>query len=175
MLGRALGMPLQIVNAITEMIPDELKITISKALEQNAELQALYNSDKDVKEVIDFAKKLEGLARNIGTHAAAVVIADKPLTDYVPLSRVSGKNDIITQWSMGDVEAAGLLKMDFLGLRNLTILSKAVDVIEQTTGQKLDILRLPLDDRETFALLQRGETKGVFQLESGGFATCCSA
>ena len=167
-VGRALGMPLQIVNMITEMIPDELKITISKALEQNAELKALYNSDKDVKEVIDFAKKLEGLARNIGTHAAAVVIADKPLTDYVPLSRVSGKSDIITQWSMGDVEAAGLLKMDFLGLRNLTILSKAVEVIEQTTGKQLDILRLPLDDRETFALLQRGETKGVFQLESGG-------
>ncbi len=96
------------------------------------------------------------------------MIADKPLTDYVPLSRVSGKSDIITQWSMGDVEAAGLLKMDFLGLRNLTILSKAVDVIEQTTGKKIDILRLPLDDRDTFALLQRGETKGVFQLESGG-------
>lgn len=167
-VGRALGMPLQIVNTLTEMIPDELKITISKALEQNAELKALYNSDKDVKEVIDFAKKLEGLARNIGTHAAAVVIADKPLTDYVPLSRVSGKTDIITQWSMGDVEAAGLLKMDFLGLRNLTILSKAVEVIQQTTGKNLDILRLPLDDRDTFALLQRGETKGVFQLESGG-------
>ncbi|MCC6510904.1 MAG: DNA polymerase III subunit alpha [Pirellulaceae bacterium] len=167
-VGRALGMPLQIVNTITEMVPDELKITLTKALEKNAELQNLYNADKDVREVIDFARKLEGLARNIGTHAAAVVIADKPLTDYVPLSRVSGKSDIITQWSMGDVEAAGLLKMDFLGLRNLTILSKAVGVIEQTTGKQIDILRLPLDDRETFALLQRGETKGVFQLESGG-------
>lgn len=167
-VGRALGMPLQIVNQITEMVPDELKITITKALEKNEELRRLYEIDKDVREVLDVAKKLEGLARNIGTHAAAVVIADKPLTDYVPLSRVSGKSDIITQWSMGDVEAAGLLKMDFLGLRNLTILSKAVQVIEQTTGQQLDILRLPLDDRATFALLQRGETKGVFQLESGG-------
>ncbi|MGN6133908.1 MAG: DNA polymerase III subunit alpha, partial [Aureliella sp.] len=167
-VGRALGMPLQIVNQITEMVPDELKITISKALDQNEDLRKLYEVDKDVKEVLDVARKLEGLARNIGTHAAAVVIADKPLTDYVPLSRVSGKSDIITQWSMGDVEAAGLLKMDFLGLRNLTILSKAVSVIEQTTGKPLDILRLPLDDRETYALLQRGETKGVFQLESGG-------
>ena len=167
-VGRALGIPLARVNQITEMVPDELKITISKALEKNIELRGVYETDPAVKELLDIAKKIEGLARNIGTHAAAVVIADKPLTDYVPLSRVSGKTDIITQWSMGDVEAAGLLKMDFLGLRNLTILSKAVDIIEQTTGNRLDILRLPLEDTATFALLQRGETKGVFQLESGG-------
>ncbi|MFO1063743.1 MAG: DNA polymerase III subunit alpha [Pirellulales bacterium] len=167
-VGRALGIPLMRVNQVTEMVPDELKITITKALAQNEELKRLYETDPEVKELLDVAKKIEGLARNIGTHAAAVVIADKPLTDYVPLSRVSGKSDIITQWSMGDVEAAGLLKMDFLGLRNLTILSKAVDIIQQTTGMRLDILRLPLDDKETFALLQRGETKGVFQLESGG-------
>ena len=112
--------------------------------------------------------KIEGLARNVGTHAAAVVIADRPLTDYVPLCRVSGKEDVITQWSMNDVEAAGLLKMDFLGLRNLTILRIAVDLIEQTTGERIDPLKFPLDDAETFALLCRGETKGVFQLESGG-------
>ena len=167
-VGRALGIPLARVNQITEMVPDELKITISKALEKNIELKGVYDTDREVKELLDIAKKIEGLARNIGTHAAAVVIADKPLTDYVPLARVSGKTDIITQWSMGDVEAAGLLKMDFLGLRNLTILSKAVEIIEQTTHEKLDILRLPLEDKATFALLQRGETKGVFQLESGG-------
>jgi DNA polymerase III subunit alpha len=167
-VGRAMGLPLHQVNQVTEMVPDELKITISKALEKNEELKRLYESDSDIRELLDIARRLEGLARNIGTHAAAVVIADKPLTDYVPLSRVSGKSDIITQWSMNDVESAGLLKMDFLGLRNLTILSKAVEVIEQTTGKQLDILRLPLEDQKTFALLQRGETKGVFQLESGG-------
>ncbi len=167
-VGRALGIPLARVNQITEMVPDELKITIAKALEQNSDLKQIYQTDDVIRELLDIAQKLEGLARNIGTHAAAVVIADKPLTEYVPLSRVSGKSDVITQWSMGDVEAAGLLKMDFLGLRNLTILSKAVDIIQQTTGKRLDILRLPLDDQETFALLQRGETKGVFQLESGG-------
>lgn len=167
-VGRALGIPLARVNQITEMVPDELKITITKALEKNIELKGVYDTDREVRELLDIAKKIEGLARNIGTHAAAVVIADKPLTDYVPLARVSGKTDIITQWSMGDVEAAGLLKMDFLGLRNLTILSKAVEIIEQTTNEKLDILRLPLEDKATFALLQRGETKGVFQLESGG-------
>jgi DNA polymerase III subunit alpha len=167
-VGRALGIPLSRVNQITEMVPDELKITIKKAIDKNIDLKAVYDADREVRELLDIAMKLEGNARNVGTHAAAVVIADKPLTEYVPLGRVSGKTDIITQWSMGDVEAAGLLKMDFLGLRNLTILSKAVELIKQTTGEDLDLLRIPLDDKPTFALLQRGETKGVFQLESGG-------
>ncbi len=135
---------------------------------KNEDLKKLYDNDPDIRQLLDFAQKLEGTARNIGTHAAAVVIADKPLTEYVPLTRVTGKDDIITQWSMGDVEAAGLLKMDFLGLKNLTILAKAVDIIEQTRGFRVDPFKFPLDDKETFALLQRGETKGVFQLESGG-------
>ncbi len=166
--GRALGIPLARVNQITEMVPDELKITLPKALEESEDLKRTYEGDPEIRELIDLAMRIEGLARNVGTHAAAVVIADKPLTEYVPLCRVSGKQDVITQWSMGDVEAAGLLKMDFLGLRNLTILSKAVELIEQTTGQKIDPLKFPLDDKKTYALLQRGETKGVFQLESGG-------
>ena len=167
-VGRALGIPLARVNQITEMVPDELKITIQKSIEKNVELKQAYESDSETQELLDIAMRLEGNARNIGTHAAAVVIADEPLTEYVPLGRVSGKTDIITQWSMGDVEEAGLLKMDFLGLKNLTILSKAVEIIEQTRGEKLDILDFPLDDKDAFALLQRGETKGVFQLESGG-------
>ncbi len=166
--GRALGIPLPRVNQITEMVPEELKITLPKAIEQSEELKLTYESDAEVRELLDLAMRIEGLARNVGTHAAAVVIADKPLTEYVPVCRVSGKQDVITQWSMGDVEAAGLLKMDFLGLRNLTILSKAVETIEQTTGQKVDPLKFPLDCKKTYALLQRGETKGVFQLESGG-------
>jgi len=166
--GRALGIPLARVNQITEMVPDELKITISKALQQSEELKQTYENDPEIRELLDLAMRIEGLARNVGTHAAAVVIADKPLSEYVPLCRVSGKQDVITQWSMADVEAAGLLKMDFLGLRNLTILSKAVDTIEQTTGKRIDPLKFPLDDKKTYALLQRGETKGVFQLESGG-------
>ncbi len=167
-VGRALGMALSDVAKITEMVPDDLKITVKTAIEQNSELAALYESNHDIRELLDYAMKLEGMARNIGTHAAAVVIADKPLTEYVPLGRGTGSDDVITQWSMGDVEAAGLLKMDFLGLRNLTILSKAVDIIEQTRGERIDPLKFPLDDKATFALLQRGETKGVFQLESGG-------
>ena len=166
--GRALGMPLSRVNQITEMVPDELKITLKKALEKSGEMKLEYDGDPEVREMLDLAMKIEGLARNVGTHAAAVVIADKPLDEYVPLTRVPGKQDVITQWSMNDVEASGLLKMDFLGLRNLTILSRTVKLIEQTTGKAVDPLKFPLDDKESYALLQRGETKGVFQLESGG-------
>lgn len=167
-VGRALGIPLVRVNQITAMVPEILGITLDKALAKSDDLRRTYETDGEIRELIDLARKIEGLARNVGTHAAAVVIADKPLTEYVPLGRVTGKTDIITQWSMGDVEAAGLLKMDFLGLRNLTILRKAVDLIEQTTGKRIDPQKFPIDDAETFALLSRGETKGVFQLESGG-------
>ncbi len=167
-VGRVMGMPVARVNQITALVPETLHISLDEALETAEDLKALYNADGEVREMLDLARKIEGLARNVGTHAAAVVIADKELTEYVPLGKVGGKSDIITQWSMGDVEAAGLLKMDFLGLRNLTILSKAVDLIEQTTGVKVDPYKFPLDDQKTFALLCRGETKGIFQLESGG-------
>lgn len=167
-VGRALGMPIPRVDAVVAMVPDELGIKLDKALEKSEELRDIYEKDGEVRELIDLARKIEGLARNVGTHAAAVVIADRPLDEYVPLQRVTGKEDVITQWSMGDVEAAGLLKMDFLGLRNLTILARAVELIEETTGEKIDPNEFPLDDQETFALLCRGETKGIFQLESGG-------
>ena len=167
-VGRALGMPLPRVNQITNMVPGELGITLKGALQKSDELRGLYESEDEIRELIDLALKIEGLARNVGTHAAAVVIADKPLTEYVPLGRVTGKTDIITQWSMNDVEAAGLLKIDLLGLRNLTILSKAVELIQQTTGREVQLNQLPLDDQDTFALLCRGETKGIFQLESDG-------
>ena len=167
-VGRVLGMPLPRVNQIVNMVPEALGITLDRALQQSDELRSAFDSDGEIRELIDLARHIEGLARNVGTHAAAVVIADRPLTDYVPLGRVTGKTDIITQWSMNDVEAAGLLKMDFLGLRNLTILSKAVDLIEQSTGERIDPYQFPLDDPQTFALLCRGETKGIFQLESGG-------
>jgi len=167
-VGRALGLPIPRVDAIVATVPDQLNIKLKAALEQSDELKRSYEGDPETRELIDLALKIEGLARNLGTHAAAVVISDQPLTEYVPLCTVSGKTDVITQWSMNDVEAAGLLKMDFLGLRNLTILSKAVELIEQMTGQSVDPYKFPLDDAETFALLCRGETKGIFQLESGG-------
>jgi DNA polymerase-3 subunit alpha len=167
-VGRALGLPLPRVNAVVSLVPEQLKITIDKALQMSEDLKKVYDSDPEVRELLDLARQVEGLARNVGTHAAAVVIADRPLIEYLPLQRGTGKEEIITQWAMADVERAGLLKMDFLGLRNLTILSKTVDLIEQTTGQRIDPYRFPLDDPKTFALLCHGETKGVFQLESGG-------
>jgi DNA polymerase III subunit alpha len=167
-VGRVLGWPVPRVNQLKSLVPEQLGISLDEALESGDELKRVYETDPEAREVLDLARKIEGLARNVGTHAAAVVIADKPLTEYVPLCRVKDKPDIITQWSMGDVEAAGLLKMDFLGLRNLTILTKAVDLIEQTTGRRVDPHKFPLDDKKTYALLQRGETKGIFQLESGG-------
>ncbi len=167
-VGRALGQPIPRVNEIVSKVPEQLHITLRKALEQSDDLKKAYDTDMEVRELLNLAIQVEGLARNVGTHAAAVVIADRPLTDYVPLQRVQGKEEVITQWAMADVEAAGLLKMDFLGLRNLTILSKVVDLIEQTSGERVNPYRFPLDDAETFSLLCRGETKGIFQLESGG-------
>ncbi|MDA7932285.1 MAG: DNA polymerase III subunit alpha [Mariniblastus sp.] len=167
-VGRVLGIPLTRVNQITSMVPDQLGISLQQAIDSSDELKGVYEGDPEIAELLEFALKLEGLARNIGTHAAAVVISDGPLTDFVPLGRVAGKEDVITQWSMNDVEAAGLLKMDFLGLRTLTILSNTVKLIQQTTGKTVDPLEFPLDDQPTFELLQSGDTKGVFQLESGG-------
>ncbi|MGD0383529.1 MAG: DNA polymerase III subunit alpha [Thermoguttaceae bacterium] len=167
-VGRALGMPIPRVDAVVALVPDELNITLEKALEKSEGLQKIYEGDGQVRELLNLARQIEGLARNVGTHAAAVVIADRPLTEYTPVQHVQNKEEVITQWAMGDVERAGLLKMDFLGLRNLTILSKVVDLIQETTGQLVDPYQFPLDDKETFALLCRGETKGVFQLESGG-------
>ncbi len=167
-VGRALGLPIPRVNAVVAMVPEELHITIESALEKSEDLRRSYKTDGEVRELLDLAMQIEGLARNVGTHAAAVVIADRPLAEYLPLQRITGKEEVITQWAMADVERAGLLKMDFLGLRNLTILSNVVKLIEQTTGQKINPYDFPVDDRETFALLCRGETKGVFQLESGG-------
>ena len=167
-VGRALGLPIPRVNGVVALVPDQLGIEIESALEKSEDLKKVFDSDAEVRELLTLAMQVEGLARNVGTHAAAVVIADRPLVDYLPLQRVQGKEEVITQWAMADVERAGLLKMDFLGLRNLTILSRVVKLIQETTGKEVDPYSFPVDDPETFALLCRGETKGVFQLESGG-------
>ncbi|MGC1275903.1 MAG: DNA polymerase III subunit alpha [Planctomycetaceae bacterium] len=167
-VGRALGVPLPRVNEIAKMIPETLGIKLKEAVEENADLKNAYDSDPQVRDLIDIAFRLEGLARSAGTHAAGVVVADEPLVNLLPLQVISGKEDFVTQWDGPTVEAAGLLKMDFLGLRNLTILDKAVKNVEKHRGVAIVPRELPLDDRETYELLQRGETKGVFQLESGG-------
>ena len=177
-VGRALDIPLARVTQLTEMIPKTLGITLDEALRLNPDLKKEYESDPQVHELLDIARKLEGTNRNAGTHAAGVVIANGPLTDHVPLQRIVRKADgsngvrdegiVTTQWEMGDLEKVGLLKMDFLGLRTLTLLNNAVDRIEKTTGRKIDLEHLPLDDAKTYALLQRGDAKGVFQFESDG-------
>ncbi|WP_417848320.1 DNA polymerase III subunit alpha [Thalassoglobus sp.] len=165
-VARALSVPLKRADEIAKMIPETLNIKLKDALKESAELQEAYNNDPQVKELLDFAQAMEGLAKSAGTHAAGVVIADKPLEEYIPLQKITGKDDVLTQWT--DVETAGLLKMDFLGLRNLSILDKAVNNVKKHRGVDIIPKDLPLDDKATFALLQRGETKGIFQLESGG-------
>jgi DNA polymerase III subunit alpha len=178
-VGRVLDVPLFKVDEIVKLIPQTLGITLEESLRQNADLKNLYNTEPQVRELIDIARRLEGTNRNAGTHAAGVVIANGPLTDYVPLQRVRRKDEdgsgsrtteavVTTQWVMGDLEKVGLLKMDFLGLRTLTLLDNAVRLIEKTRGEKIDIYTLPLDDPETYALLQRGDARGVFQFESDG-------
>ncbi len=177
-VGRVMAMPLHRVNQLTEMIPKTLGITLDQALQQTPDLRREYENDNDVRRLLDIARKLEGTNRNAGTHAAGVVISNGPLTDFVPLQRVVRKGDdagnkgdepvVTTQWVMGDIEKIGLLKMDFLGLRTLTVIQNALRVIEKTRGKKLDLDHLPLDDAKTYALLQRGDAKGVFQFESDG-------
>ena len=167
-VGRALGMPLQKVDQIVSLVPDQLGISLEDAAAPGTQLADACEADAEVGELVGLAKQIEGLARNVGTHAAAVVIADRPLVEYVPLCRVTGKEEVITQWAMGDVERAGLMKMDFLGLRYLTVVAKTLDIIASTQQRQLDPFAFPLDDAATFATLCRGETKGIFQLESGG-------
>jgi DNA polymerase-3 subunit alpha len=167
-VGRAMGLPVPRVDQIVALVPDQLGISLEDAAAPGSQLAAACEADAEVRELVDLAGRIEGLARNVGTHAAAVVIADRPLVEYVPLQRVTGKEEVITQWAMGDVERAGLMKMDFLGLRYLTVVAKTLDIIASTTGRRPDPFAFPLDDAATFALLCRGETKGIFQLESGG-------
>jgi len=172
-VGRVLGIPLSKVDQVAKLVPQVLNISLDQAIKQEPELRRLGELDPEVGRMLDYGRRLEGLVRNVGTHAAGVVIADRPLIELVPLQKLPNKDKekevVTTQWDMGDVEKAGLLKMDFLGLRNLTILDRAVRLI-RARHPRLDfrIENLPLDDPDTFALLQKGETKGVFQLESAG-------
>jgi len=177
-VGRVLDIPLDRVNRLTNMVPRVLNITLDDALAQSPDLKREYESDPHIRELIDIARKLEGTNRQAGTHAAGVVIANGDLTDYVPLHRVmrkgaeggtrAGDAVVTTQWVMGDLENVGLLKMDFLGLRTLTVMDNTVKRIERNHGIKIDLEKIPLGDAKTFELLQRGDAKGVFQLESDG-------
>lgn len=171
--GRALGMPYAGPDRISKMIPPGWQghaMTLEKALEQSPELKTAYTNEADTKRLLDVAKKLEGVARHASVHAAGVVIADKPLTDYVPLQKESNGDKIVTQYDMYTVgeDGVGLLKMDFLGLRNLTIIEETLNFIKATQNKTIDLSNVPLDDKKTFELLASGETTGIFQLESSG-------
>ena len=168
-VGRAINMPYPQVDKIAKMIPNELKITIEKALKMNEELQAYYDEDSSVRYLIDTAKKLEGLPRHSSTHAAGVVISKRPVVEYVPLNANEGV--ITTQFPMTTLEELGLLKMDFLGLRTLTVIDNAVKLIKLHQGIELDMNKVSYEDENVYKLIASGNTEGIFQLESAGMKT----
>ncbi|MBC5815934.1 MAG: DNA polymerase III subunit alpha [Candidatus Eremiobacteraeota bacterium] len=166
--GRALGVPLPDVDRVAKLIPSGPGgLSIGNAVAQITDLKTLYAGSPEIRKLLDTAKAIEGLARHASTHAAGVVISAGPLVDYAPLIKL-GEGEINTQYSMDWIERIGLLKMDFLGLRNLTVMKNAVDEIRRTTKPDFDLATIPDDDKRTFDMLGRGETMGVFQLESEG-------
>lgn len=171
--GRALGMPYAGPDRIARMIPPGFQgstMTIDRAIVQSSDLARAYQSEPETKRLLDVARKLEGVARHSSVHAAGVVISDKPIVEYTPLQRESKGERIITQYDMYTVgeDGVGLLKMDFLGLRNLTILSQTLQCVRQSRGETIDFTNIPLDDAKTYRMLGEGETTGIFQLESAG-------
>ena len=172
-VGRALDYPLNEVDRVAKLIPTlPIGLKLNDALEQSPELKSLYDGQPHIKRLIDTARSVEGVARHAGTHAAGVVVADQPLTNYVPLQRATRGDSAMTQYDMKVLDKIGLLKMDFLGLANLTMLSKALDNVKLTHGVELDLGALPLDDPKTYTMLSRGETRTVFQLEGSGMTRC---
>ncbi|MCI8735900.1 MAG: DNA polymerase III subunit alpha [Lachnospiraceae bacterium] len=166
-VGRVMELPYAFVDSIAKMIPRELNITIDRALSINSEFKQLYQNDEQVRRLIDMCRRLEGLPRNMSMHAAGVVICREPAEDFVPLARAQD-GSIVTQFTMTTIEELGLLKMDFLGLRNLGVIQNACRMIGKETGSEPDIDHLSFDDEKVFAAIGTGKTEGVFQLESGG-------
>ncbi len=166
-VGRVMELPYAFVDSIAKMIPREPNITIDRALSINSEFKQLYQNDEQVKRLIDMCRRLEGLPRNMSMHAAGVVICKEPAEDFVPLARAQD-GSIVTQFTMTTIEELGLLKMDFLGLRNLGVIQNACRMIGKETGSEPDIDHLSFDDEKVFAAIGTGKTEGVFQLESGG-------
>lgn len=165
--GRALGMAYGDVDKIAKLVPADLNMTLNIALEQEPELKNLYKNDAKIAQLIDTSLVLEGLTRHASTHAAGIVISEEPLVNYVPLYKIQ-EGQITTGYSMGSLEKIGLLKMDLLGLRTLTVISEALKIIKRTKTVDVDIDRIPLDDSKTYRLLANAESSGVFQLESSG-------
>lgn len=170
-VGRALGLPYLFVDGISKLVPmgsQGFPMSLERALEEAPDLKRRYDLEPDVKRVIDLARRIEGSARHVSIHAAGAVISPTPLTDFTPLQRDTRVGKVITQYEMKSVESAGLVKMDFLGIRNLSILGDAIKIVKRTKDMVIDIDRIPVDDQKTFDLLARGETMGVFQLGGDG-------
>lgn len=167
-VGRVLSVPLSKVNEITKLVPEDLNITLEKALEKDADLRQLYENDEEVTRLIDLALRLEGSIRNTGIHAAGIIISGVPLTNLIPICNAKDSEMPVTQFSMKPVEMVGMLKVDFLGLKTLTAIQMCVEAIKAKTQIEIDWINLPLDDQATFNLLNQGKTLGIFQLESGG-------
>lgn len=165
---RAMDVPLATADSVAKLVPEELNMTLNKALAREPQLKKLYDSDLTIRKVIDIAKRLEGMARHASVHAAGVVIADKPLDSLVPLHKQADAKDVTTQFEGPTVEKVGLLKMDFLGLQTLSQIHLACKLVEKNHGLKIDLDRLDLNDPKPYALIARGETRGIFQFESGG-------
>ncbi|MFH1215296.1 MAG: DNA polymerase III subunit alpha [Pseudomonadota bacterium] len=166
-VGRALAMPFGDVDRIAKLVPDELKMTIKKAMEQEPRLKDLYQRDEQVKQLIDIAKVLEGLQRHTSIHAAGVVISPEPMVEYLPVCK-GPKGEVLTQYDMKYTEMTGLIKFDFLGLKTLTVINRALNLIKEEREEPLDIIAIPMDDPKTYDLLCKGDALGVFQLESSG-------
>ncbi len=167
-VGRVLGHSYGEVDRIAKAVPNQLGVSLDEALKIAPALREQVDADPAIKRIIDFARHLEGVARNASTHAAGVVISREPLTELMPLQRATNSDGLMTQYEMHAIEALGLLKFDFLGLSNLTILRQAVDTVRVERGVEIDLDTIPLDDARTFELLASGETTGIFQLESAG-------
>jgi len=165
---RVLGVPLAEADRLAKLVPFSLDMTLDKALETEPELKRAYKENEQIRKVIDISRKLEGLARHASVHAAGVVIADEPLTNFVPLYKASGSDDIITQFEGPMVEKVGLLKMDFLGLKTLSVLERTRQLVKENHGVEIDLEKLDLTDSKVFELFSNGRTKGIFQFESGG-------
>lgn len=166
-VGRVMDLPYAFVDSIAKMIPQELGMTLEKALQMNGDLKKLYDTDEQVKTLIDMSMRLEGLPRHSSMHAAGVVISQKSVDEYVPLA-LGSDGSVVTQFTMTTLEELGLLKMDFLGLRTLTVIQNAVQLVEKNTGKKIDIDHLGFDDKAVLESIGTGKTDGIFQLESGG-------
>jgi DNA polymerase-3 subunit alpha len=166
-VGRALEMPFADVDKVAKQIPAALDMTLDKALEESEPLRQMEQSDPKVKELLTIARRLEGMTRHASVHAAGVVIAPRAITEYAPLYK-GARDEIVTQWSMKEIERVGLLKMDFLGLSTLTLIFDCIEEIKRTTGERLDIDNVPLDDARTYQIFQDGQTFGIFQFESSG-------